>query len=409
MTPFTPDGAVSDLVIGHASAVLPDVVIEDARLVVRGGRIAHVGPHPPGASCDLDVRGAYLLPGLIDVHSDMLSREMRPRPGVVLDPSLAIASAGARLRAAGTTTVLHGLAFQERSIVGTAIDSPAASELSEALACTDDRQVDHQVLHRLDVRCEYGRELLEKELEPRAELLSRPADRSGSPAPEGRGAGVPVVSYEDHTPGQGQFADPMTMQRWLVLNEGMSQDDAADHVEWWRSSREKRQGVRDRVLAWLESLARKGLIRLFGHDLATRDDVEAAAALGCSVAEFPTTLEAARAARDQGMLVIAGARTSFGVGPTREMFLRLSLYLLAWWMARERLHSNVAAAGCGAAGEPENRDTPRSRASRHLGTGRVRRSRRPRHPHRGNGRRPGTRRFQQDVALGDHDESRHCC
>ena len=232
---------------------------------------------------------------------------MRPRPGVVLDPSLAIASAGARLRAAGTTTVLHGLAFQERSIVGTAIDSPAASELSEALACTDDRQVDHQVLHRLDVRCEYGRELLEKELEPRAELLSRPADRSGSPAPEGRGAGVPVVSYEDHTPGQGQFADPMTMQRWLVLNEGMSQDDAADHVEWWRSSREKRQGVRDRVLAWLESLARKGLIRLFGHDLATRDDVEAAAALGCSVAEFPTTLEAARAARDQGMLVIAGA------------------------------------------------------------------------------------------------------
>ncbi|WP_225747415.1 hypothetical protein [Corynebacterium sp. Marseille-P4611] len=307
MTPFTPDGAVSDLVIGHASAVLPDVVIEDARLIVRGGRIAHVGPHPPGASCDLDVRGAYLLPGLIDVHSDMLSREMRPRPGVVLDPSLAIASAGARLRAAGTTTVLHGLAFQERSIVGTAIDSPAASELSEALACTDDRQVDHQVLHRLDVRCEYGRELLEKELEPRAELLSRPADRSGSPAPEGRGAGVPVVSYEDHTPGQGQFADPMTMQRWLVLNEGMSQDDAADHVEWWRSSREKRQGVRDRVLAWLESLARKGLIRLFGHDLATRDDVEAAAALGCSVAEFPTTLEAARAARDQGMLVIAGA------------------------------------------------------------------------------------------------------
>ena len=35
MTPFTPDGAVSDLVIGHASAVLPDVVIADARLIVR--------------------------------------------------------------------------------------------------------------------------------------------------------------------------------------------------------------------------------------------------------------------------------------------------------------------------------------------------------------------------------------
>jgi alpha-D-ribose 1-methylphosphonate 5-triphosphate diphosphatase len=65
--------------------------------------------------------------------------------------------------------------------------------------------------------------------------------------------------------------------------------------------------VRDRALTWLGDLARAGHIRLFGHDLATPEDVAAAADRGCTVAEFPTTLDAARAARDRGMLVVAGA------------------------------------------------------------------------------------------------------
>ncbi|WGP08090.1 alpha-D-ribose 1-methylphosphonate 5-triphosphate diphosphatase (plasmid) [Bacillus subtilis] len=289
MASLTSDGTISDIVIGHAAAVLPDRVVDDARVVVRGGRITEVGTHPRGAECDLDARGAFVLPGLVDVHSDLLSREVRPRPGAALDPSFAVASAGARLRAAGITTAFHGLAFQESSIVGTPIDSPAASELSEALHDTDDSQVDHQVLHRLDIRCAHGRALLEKDFESR---VSAPR--------------VPVVSHEDHTPGQGQFSDPAKMQKWLVHGEGMSDEDAADHVEWWRSSRDERLAVRDSTLSWLEGLAQEGAIRLFAHDLTTPEEVSAAAARGCAVAEFPTTVSAARAARDLGMLIIAG-------------------------------------------------------------------------------------------------------
>lgn len=330
MTSFTSDRPVSDLVIGHATAVLPNGVIDDARVVVRSGRIAHVGPHPRGTACDLDARGAHVLPGLVDVHSDVLSRDIRPRPGVVLDPSFAVASAGARLRAAGITTAFHGLAFQERSIVGRPIDSPAASELSGALRRTDDTQVDHQVLHRLDVRCEYGLALLTKELESSE---SAPQDEMCALHPQGPNDGdsclpggrVPVVSHEDHTPGQGQFADPAKMQKWLVDSDRMSDDDAADHVELWRSSRDERLAVRDRTLSWLEGLVRAGSIRLFAHDLATPEEVSAAADRGCSVAEFPTTVAAARAARDHGMLIVAGApnivrgRSHTGNVPTSEL------------------------------------------------------------------------------------------
>jgi alpha-D-ribose 1-methylphosphonate 5-triphosphate diphosphatase len=47
-------------------------------------------------------------------------------------------------------------------------------------------------------------------------------------------------------------------------------------------------------------------IVLASHDDATRDHVEEAVALGIEVAEFPTTLEAAKASRQAGMAILMG-------------------------------------------------------------------------------------------------------
>jgi len=60
----------ADYVLGHARAVLPDRVLDDARVVVRGGRIAEVGPHPAAAVSDVDGSGLLCLPGLVDVPVD---------------------------------------------------------------------------------------------------------------------------------------------------------------------------------------------------------------------------------------------------------------------------------------------------------------------------------------------------
>lgn len=280
----------TDYVVGHVAAVLGDRMIDNARVVVREGHVVEVGAHPPGASCDLDGRGAHLLPGLVDVHSDMLTKELCPRPGATLDPSFALGSAGARLRAAGITTAFHGLAFQQRSILGMPIGSPDAVDLSHVLRNPPDTQADHRILHRLDVRCAYGRTTLDDHL---ARL-----------PPEG---GLPVVSYEDHTPGIGQFHDEATMRRWLVLGEGMTEQQAADHVAGLRRDRNLRLDIRDSALAWLGHLTHAGRIRLWGHDLATSAEVNALVAHGGTVAEFPTTLTAARAARERNMLIVAGA------------------------------------------------------------------------------------------------------
>lgn len=67
--------AAAELVIVHAT-ILPVVgpPITDGTLVVSDGRITAVGaalPVPPGAVEVVDAGGAYLLPGLIDLHSHM--------------------------------------------------------------------------------------------------------------------------------------------------------------------------------------------------------------------------------------------------------------------------------------------------------------------------------------------------
>ncbi|MGI9823563.1 alpha-D-ribose 1-methylphosphonate 5-triphosphate diphosphatase [Agromyces sp. Marseille-Q5079] len=278
-----------DFTLGHVTAVLPDAVLEDARIVVRSGRIAEVSRHPPGFRPDVDGRGAFCVPGLVDVHSDALARELRPRPGASVPVGFALAALEGRLDAAGITTAFHGIAFQARSAVGLPIGSPGAAELVADLeAQAPTRAQAPRILHRLDVRCPSGIAAFE------ARLASRPDE-------------VLVVSHEDHTPGQGQYADPASMRRWLVEGERLDEAQASAHVEWWRDSRDERIGLRDRTLDRLGELARAGRIRLFGHDPETPADADGLAARGAAVAEFPTTLAAAARARELGLLVVAGA------------------------------------------------------------------------------------------------------
>jgi alpha-D-ribose 1-methylphosphonate 5-triphosphate diphosphatase len=282
----------TDYEVGHAEVVLPDRVLSDGRVVVRAGLIVEVGPHPRGAHTNLDARGRHLLPGLVDVHSDTLSRECHPRPGASLPVEFALASAAARLRAAGVTTAFHGLAYQARSAVGVPISSPGAGDLAAALdgAAVSTSGPDHRVLHRLDIRCPEGRADLERRL---AAVWAR--------------GELPVVSHEDHTPGQGQYADPATMRRWLVTGEGFTEESARAHVDWWRRSRDERAALAHDTLAWLGDLAGAGRLLLFGHDPATPEDIDGLVARGGTVAEFPTSRAAARHARDCDLVIVVGA------------------------------------------------------------------------------------------------------
>jgi alpha-D-ribose 1-methylphosphonate 5-triphosphate diphosphatase len=277
----------ADYVLGHVRAVLPERVVDDARVVVRDGLIAEVGPHPAGVGADVDGTGLLCLPGIIDVHSDGLEREVLPRPGTPLPWPFAVRSFEGKLRAAGVTTVFHGAGFEEGTSPSHPRSVAKALALCAAVAERPSGPVDHRVLHRLDVRSAAGVAALRDQL-------------AGAPAGT-------LVSHEDHTPGQGQYTDRRYYERFLIGTRGITEDQARAEVDRLTADRADLLDVRVAAFDWLGGLARTGAIRLLGHDPVDADEIDDLVARGGSVAEFPTTLEAAQAARDRGLPVVAGA------------------------------------------------------------------------------------------------------
>jgi alpha-D-ribose 1-methylphosphonate 5-triphosphate diphosphatase len=146
-------------------------------------------------------------------------------------------------------------------------------------------------LYRLDARSPEG-----------ADALAAALD--GHPA---TAESLPLVSHEDHTPGQGQYADRAYMERYIAGASGLSAEQAARRVDEMIAERDAHRPVLERNLAWLGSLALAGRIRLVGHDMDSPEAVEALRARGGSVAEFPTTVDAARKARELGLPIVMGA------------------------------------------------------------------------------------------------------
>jgi alpha-D-ribose 1-methylphosphonate 5-triphosphate diphosphatase len=281
-------------VLGGVRAVLPDAVIDDARVVVRDGLIAEAGPAPAGSAADLDGRGLLCVPGLIDVHSDALERERAPRPGVHLPWDFAVTSLEGRLSAAGITTTFHGAGFEDKVSGVTTRSVTAAVEVCAAVTARSLAPaplVGHRVLYRLDARSPEGGAALAGAL-------------AGHPA---TAESLPLVSHEDHTPGQGQYADRSYMERYLAGTGGLSAEQAAQRVDELIAERDTHLPALERNMAWLGSLALAGRIRLVGHDIDSPEAVEALRARGGSVAEFPTTVDAARKARELGLPIVMGA------------------------------------------------------------------------------------------------------
>ncbi|MCL2581723.1 MAG: alpha-D-ribose 1-methylphosphonate 5-triphosphate diphosphatase [Streptosporangiales bacterium] len=284
-------------VLGNVRAVLADRVLADARIVVRDGRIAEVGPRPAGTAADADGAGLLCLPGLIDTHSDALEKERVPRPGAELPLDFALLSLEGKMRAAGVTTVFHGANFQHKTSHGLARTVETADwicRVVEDRAARPSAPVGHRLLYRLDARSAEG-----------AAALAGHIDRvspAGSPAPV-----PPLVSHEDHTPGQGQYADRRYMERYLRGTQGMTHEEAETHVDEVIAERGGKLPVLAANYEWLGGLARAGRIRLVGHDPDSAEAVEALGERGGSVAEFPTAIAAAAAARDRGFPVVMGA------------------------------------------------------------------------------------------------------
>ena len=279
----TPDSGVS-LCLANARLVLDDRVVT-GRVEIAGGRIGRIteGPDVPrGAE---DCGGDFLLPGLVELHTDNLERHIEPRPQVDWPHRAAILAHDAELAATGITTVFDALRVGSILSGKSRYHKYARSLATEILGLRDEGAL--RISHYLHLRAEICSETL---LEEFAEFT--PADRVG------------LVSLMDHTPGQRQFRDIGQLRAYLIGKKGMTEADFIEHIAQL-TELQALVGTSHETGAVAE--ARRLGATLASHDDTTADQVAVSVGHGVALAEFPTTVEAAQACRDAGIAVMMGA------------------------------------------------------------------------------------------------------
>lgn len=254
-----------------------------ATVAVEDGIIAAVAEETQVPDA-VDFGSDLLIPGLVELHTDHLEPHYQPRPSVHWDPLSAVFAYDAQIAASGITTVFDSLR------IGSDDDGPALAEslrlLSEAIETakeTDFLRADHHT----HLRCEIPSQGVVEEAES---YLSR--------------FDVRLMSLMDHTPGQRQFRDEDKLRTYYRGRTGHSE---ADLDRLFERRRLRAAEIAEPNKRALVALAQGRAIALASHDDTLEDHVAESLADGVSIAEFPTTVEAARACHAAGISVLMGA------------------------------------------------------------------------------------------------------
>jgi alpha-D-ribose 1-methylphosphonate 5-triphosphate diphosphatase len=273
-----------NLVLSNARVVLADRVIETGWVAATNGVIVEIGEGRAPDHAD-DLGGDLLLPGLVELHTDHLEAHYVPRPKVYWDPVAAVVSYDGQLATCGITTVLDSLrVWREEGVE--AVDGQAEI-LADAIAAARGADL-LRVEHFLHLRCEIPMPSVVPETQ---QLIGR--------------ADVRLVSLMDHTPGQRQFRDEGKLRDYYRGKSGGLTDAELDvmfakRIEYQAAHAETNHRA-------IVALARTHGTPMASHDDTTLAHVDEAIRDGVSIAEFPTTLEAARALHAAGVRVLMGA------------------------------------------------------------------------------------------------------
>lgn len=270
----------SETVLSNANIVLEDHVVRGSVRII-DGVIAEISSDPnlPGQ----DMAGDFLMPGLVELHTDHLEQHYNPRPGRFWDPIPAVLAHDAQLAASGATTVFD--AVRIGSALGEETMSDSAHKLIDAITCAADSDL-LRADHLVHLRCEVAT-----------------ADVVEAFDLVGGHSRVKLVSLMDHTPGQRQYANVEDFRTYMVGKHNMSDADFDSHV----AELHERALYSDKHRSEIAARATTRGITMAAHDDTTLAHVAESSALGVSISEFPTTVQAAQAAREAGQLVLMGA------------------------------------------------------------------------------------------------------
>lgn len=281
-------GPKRNVVFTNARVALPDRMIEGTVRVEDGliASVEEVGAGPSSYAGDemIDCDGDILMPGMVELHTDNIEKHVVPRPGAQWPALPAAIAHDAQVASAGITTVFDAVAVGAYEK-----DSARLLMLQDVCDALEDgtRHGVFKASHIVHLRCEVGFGGLEALLDP---LIEKPR--------------VGLISIMDHTPGQRQFTDLQTYRNYYMKKHGYTEGEMDQYIAE-RIEDQKRFSAKNR--AYAVGLAQKHGFAIASHDDATAEHVEDSVKDGMTIAEFPTTFDAAKASHESGLAVLMGA------------------------------------------------------------------------------------------------------
>lgn len=271
-----------DFIIENACIVTPSGTIKGGSIKVEDGIISEfkAGCIRPGGR-RIDARGRYVLPGFVDLHSDAIEKEIEPRPNSYFPVDIAAYELDKRLASCGITTIFHALSFAEGEI-GIRSNKKAAEVIRELNRIRDNMAIRTMVHARFEITDDGGILHLEALI------------KDGC---------VSLLSFMDHTPGQGQFKEVTAFKNYFGAVYKKSEGELMSIID-------RKLAVRDSLEPHMEYMIRlcKSMnIPMASHDDDSEEKIHWLAQMDIGISEFPVNMEAAKAARSKGIYICLGA------------------------------------------------------------------------------------------------------
>jgi len=276
------------IAIKNGKIITPDEIIEDKVLMLEADRILGFADSAEGAEKVTDAHGRYIMPGLIDLHSDKLEQFVLPRPTSQMGFEFALRVFERDLLGAGITTMYHSISLFANEIIGKSPLRTKDNVQKLANLIADIHFQYHLIHHRFHLRTEVDNF-------EAFDIVRNMIDQSK----------VHEISFMDHSPGQGQYVN-LDYYHDTVINYGGKEISTIGFdgiMEYHRT----KTVLSFEQLKELADLAHAKNIPVASHDDDTAVKLDINKGLGVDISEFPITIAAAKSAKKHGFYTVVGA------------------------------------------------------------------------------------------------------
>ena len=276
------------IAIKNGKIITPDKIIEDKILLINKDRIAGFVDHINSAERVVDAHGRYIMPGIIDIHSDKIEQYIQPRPTSQMDFEFGLKVCERDLLGAGITTIYHSLSLFQDEIFGKGLlrTKDNVQKITDLIANIHLRN--HLIHHRIHLRIEIDN----------LEAFDIARDMINQKKTH-------LISFMDHTPGQGQYSDLAMYHDTISKYNGREIDTLG--FDGVLEHHKNKQTLSFEQLKELAELAHDNNIPVASHDDDTEQKLALNKEIGVDISEFPITFETAESAKKHGFYTVVGA------------------------------------------------------------------------------------------------------